>query len=521
MISRFIKIKLEKFLSFDGKIGYLIWKTIESITGAKSTRDINDLSEWLEWPLVALEKWVFGIPNEYQYVSFYIPKKGGRGKRRIDAPNQELKDLQQRVYHKLLKRLNQHRAATGYTLNKSIVDNASPHIGQDVVINIDLKDFFFNISSRRVYNCWRFLGWDIKAAMALTHICCYQKHLPQGAPTSPAISNICNIMLDTRLDSLAKIGDGQYTRYADDLTFSFPIYGDREKRILNKIFKVISSEDYEIQKKKRVRVQRSHQRQTTTGLIVNEKVNLPRAMRRKIRSMQHHRGNKTISAKDLNRLKGYEGLLKMINKANGVIKNNTNKVSILFLAANPHDTAQLYLDEEMRQIDEALIRSRYRDQFDIRSHWAVRTHDLQELMLRYKPKIVHFSGHGSTKSEIILQDEQGNSVSVPQNALGEMFRILSDDIKCVVLNACFSLEQAQAIAKYIPVVVGMSHAISDESAIEFASGFYRALGYGRTVKQAFELACNSIELNNLPDVDKPKLIGKENLSITIPSPIMQ
>lgn len=346
MLPRNVIIKLEKLLSFDGIIGYLILRAIESITKTKSTRDLNDLSNWLEWPHVALEKWVFGIPNGYYYESFYIPKKGGRGKRKIDAPNQELKVLQQRIYHKLLKRLNQHQAATGYIPKKSIVDNALPHVRQDTVINIDLKDFFSNISSNRVYNCWRFLGWDIKAAMALTHICCYQKHLPQGAPTSPALSNICNIMLDTRLDALAKSGDGCYTRYADDLTFSFPIYSDREKRILKTVFQVISAEDYEVQKKKRVRIQRSHQRQTTTGLIVNQKVNLPRTMRRKIRSMQHHLANKTISPKDLNRLKGYEGLLKMVNKANDVVKSNTNKVSTPFLETPFPDTAQVYLAEE-------------------------------------------------------------------------------------------------------------------------------------------------------------------------------
>lgn len=142
MVPRYLKIKLEKILSFDGKLGYLILKAVASITGAKSIRGLKELSEWLEWPLVSLEQWVFGIPNGYQYISFYIPKKGGRGDRKIDAPNQELKSLQQRVYHKLLKRLNQHQAATGYVLNKSIIDNALPHVGQDVVINIDLKDFF-------------------------------------------------------------------------------------------------------------------------------------------------------------------------------------------------------------------------------------------------------------------------------------------------------------------------------------------------------------------------------------------
>ncbi len=167
---------------------------------------------------------------------------------------------------------------------------------------------------------------------------------------------------------------------------------------------------------------------------------------------------------------------------------------LLFLAADPLDTDPLRLDEEMRAIDISLRQADFRDQFDLRSHWAVRIGDLQELLLRHQPDIVHFSGHGSAASEIVLQDAQGRGVIVPTDALSDLFGVLRDDIRCVVLNACYSADQAEAIATQIDCVIGMTDAITDVASIEFATAFYRALGYGRSVKTAFGLGCNQIDL---------------------------
>ena len=303
MLKRYIGVKLEKLLSFDTKTGYLLRKTIETITGAESNYGIDDLADWLEWPNSALRDWLYGIPDGYGYDSFKIRKKRGRGLREIDAPNHNLKSLQQRVYHKLLKPLKVHQAATAYVPGRSILDNALPHVKQEVVINIDLKDFFTNISSNRVYRYWHLIGWDVEAATILKNICCYNGHLPQGAPTSPGLSNLCNQLLDARLEGIAKKGKGQYTRYADDLTFSFSTFDNRQQGYLGMVFQILASEDYEIQQKKRVRIQRRHQRQTTTGLVVNEKVNLPRETRRRIRAMQHHLSKGTLSETDERRLR--------------------------------------------------------------------------------------------------------------------------------------------------------------------------------------------------------------------------
>ena len=276
-------------------------------------RSLENLAQWLDFPVDSIALWQKGLAPGYRYRSFNIRKRNG-GRRQIDAPSDNLRDLQRRVYHRLLKKLPVHDGATGFVPQRSIVDNARPHVGQTAVINIDLKDFFPSIKQEQVYAYWRHIGWGEEAAQALTHICCYRGRLPQGAPTSPAMSNAINMLLDTRLDKLTRRFGGNYTRYADDLTFSFPKFGPRQRNIIKYIKQILTEQGYEIQKKKKIRIQRSHQQQTVTGLVVNEKVNLPRTTRRKIRAMQHHRQMGKLSPRAEDTLAGYESLLNMIEK---------------------------------------------------------------------------------------------------------------------------------------------------------------------------------------------------------------
>jgi hypothetical protein len=182
-------------------------------------------------------------------------------------------------------------------------------------------------------------------------------------------------------------------------------------------------------------------------------------------------------------------------------------IKILFLAANPSDTSQLRLDEEIRSIDQALRQAEFRDRFDVKQQWAVRVVDLQGHLLRHKPDVVHFSGHGTAASEIILEDHQGKSQPVSSRALSQLFSVLKDNIRCVVLNACYSEQQAQAIAAHIDCVIGMSKAIGDSAAVSFAEAFYQALGYGRNVRAAFDLGCLQIDLKGLNEQDTPKLLA--------------
>lgn len=188
------------------------------------------------------------------------------------------------------------------------------------------------------------------------------------------------------------------------------------------------------------------------------------------------------------------------------------KVKILFLAANPSDTMRLRLDQEVRSIDQALRQAEYREAFDLEQHWAVRAADLQGLLLRTRPDIVHFSGHGSDAGELMLEDPNGNASVVSQDALSTLFSLLKDNIRVVVLNACYSASQAESIARQIDCVIGMSDEMGDQAAIAFSAAFYQAIAYGRDIGTAFGLARNQVSLEGLADADAnaPQLLASKS-----------
>lgn len=189
----------------------------------------------------------------------------------------------------------------------------------------------------------------------------------------------------------------------------------------------------------------------------------------------------------------------------------THKVRTLYFASNPAQTQLLRLDEEVRLITEKLRASDFRDTIEFKSLWAVRPDDLLQALNEHKPVIVHFSGHGNLTGEIILMDSSGQPKSVSVAALKGLFRTLKDNIRVVVLNACYSKTQATAISEVIDCVVGMSSAISDDAAILFVSSFYRAIGFGRSVKEAFEQGIVSLLLEGMPEEDIPELIVRAGI----------
>jgi hypothetical protein len=193
----------------------------------------------------------------------------------------------------------------------------------------------------------------------------------------------------------------------------------------------------------------------------------------------------------------------------------TDKLTILFLAANPQDTDNLKLDEEMRAIDLALRLARHRDRFDLRSHWALRYSDLSRLLMDYSPHIVHFSGHGSATGEIAFSDEHGQSHLVAPDTLAALFKALRDNIRCVVLNACYSEQQAKGIAKSVDCVVGMKRAVADEAAVHFAAEFYQALGFGRSIATAFELGKIAMGAYVDDEEKTPKLLDPRKQAATL------
>jgi hypothetical protein len=180
---------------------------------------------------------------------------------------------------------------------------------------------------------------------------------------------------------------------------------------------------------------------------------------------------------------------------------------ILFVLANPLETTRLRLDEEYREIENGLRLSDGRENFDLKITMATRPNDLRREMLRYDPQIVHFSGHGDIEG-IVLENEYGKPQLVSTQALADLFSLFQDKTECVILNSCYSEEQANAISKYISFVIGMNKAIPDKTAIQFAIGFYDALGAGRNVEEAFNFGKNAINLNNLAGKEIPKLIGQ-------------
>jgi hypothetical protein len=188
--------------------------------------------------------------------------------------------------------------------------------------------------------------------------------------------------------------------------------------------------------------------------------------------------------------------------------NNSPVKTILILAANPKNTSPLRLGEEVREIDAGLQRAKKRELFDLKQRWAVRVQEVYESLLDFKPQIVHFSGHGSGDDGLALEDETGNVRLVDTVALAKLFELFASNVECVVLNACYSEVQAQAIVKHIPYVIGMNKEIGDKAAIKFATGFYNALGAGESVEFAYKLGCSVIQLEGIAEDLTPVLKKK-------------
>lgn len=236
------------------------------------------------------------------YVQFAIPKKSG-GNRRISAPMPRLKRVQEWILENLLQFVPLHRAAHGFRRGRSIVTNAAPHVGSDVVVNLDLEDFFPTITFRRIKGLFAKLGYSESVATVLALLCSEPQRtevkldgetffvsrgprcLPQGAPTSPAITNVICRGLDARLEGLARKLGFQYSRYADDITFS--VSGEATEhvgRILRRTRHVVTDEGFRVHPRK-TRVLRKGRRQEVTGLTVNERVNVSRRELRRFRAV--------------------------------------------------------------------------------------------------------------------------------------------------------------------------------------------------------------------------------------------
>lgn len=187
------------------------------------------------------------------------------------------------------------------------------------------------------------------------------------------------------------------------------------------------------------------------------------------------------------------------------------KIKILFLAANPSDSNRLHIEEEIRSVTKNIRLSDKRDDLDLISAWAVRPDDLLQELNEHKPHIVHFSGHGNHTGELVLLDRNGASKPVGEVALKSLFLVLKDNIRVVILNACYSQIQAKAIATVVDCVIGVNAEIGDEAAVIFSSSFYRAIAFGRSVQDAFEQAKVALLFEGVAEEEAPILFCRSGI----------
>jgi hypothetical protein len=182
-------------------------------------------------------------------------------------------------------------------------------------------------------------------------------------------------------------------------------------------------------------------------------------------------------------------------------------IRILFLTASPDATVALHTDREARDIQEALRQSEFREQFELRQEPAVRIGDLQRCLLQHRPDILHFSGHGEDGA-LLLEGRNGEIIPLSGSNLSRLLSVLKDRTRCVLLNACYSALDAQSIAGEIASVIARPDVIDDRAAILFATYFYQALAFGRSVKTAFDLACLQLRMEGWEDEAHPVLLAQ-------------
>jgi RNA-directed DNA polymerase len=280
--------------------------------------------------------------NHYQ--RFYIQKKSG-GLRMISAPMPRLKRVQYWILENILNQIPLHQAANGFVAKRSIVSNAQPHVEKSIVINLDLKDFFPTVTYSRIRGVFKHLGYSEYIATILALLCSEpdtdvikldgeqwfvmrgERHLPQGAPTSPAISNIICRTLDARLQGWASYHGFTYTRYADDMTFSTDDKSyEKIPKFLWMIKHIVTKEGFNVHPDK-TRIMRQGNQQEVTGLIVNDKLSINRKKLKQFRALLFQIEKDGLQGKEwagikepkhlLNSIQGYANFINMVNPEKG------------------------------------------------------------------------------------------------------------------------------------------------------------------------------------------------------------
>jgi hypothetical protein len=252
------------------------------------------------------------VAPDYRVVK--IPKPHG-GLRRLEIPDDATMALQRTILRRLLKSLDAHPFACGFEDGTSIVDAALPHAGRRVIVKMDVRRFFESTTAKRVQCYFENIGWQQEPAEILVRLTTFEGHLPQGAPTSPRLSNLVNAPLDEGLLRLARKHQGNYSRYADDITMSFDIRQGRKVRgITQAVRRILRSYGYAMHGGRKLKILRQHQQQRVLGLVVNSQVALPRKTRRWLRAVRHQMNNDQPTSISAAQLQGWESLAQMIEQ---------------------------------------------------------------------------------------------------------------------------------------------------------------------------------------------------------------
>lgn len=191
------------------------------------------------------------------------------------------------------------------------------------------------------------------------------------------------------------------------------------------------------------------------------------------------------------------------------LKALPEKITILFMASNPTDTNGLRLDEEVRSIQEQIRLSEHRDSINFESRWAVRSSDIFQAINETNPTIIHFSGHGASNGDLVLQNPDGSAKCVPKEAIAAAISTASDSVRLVVFNACFSEEQAKSVVSHVEAAIGMNDSVFDETARVFAAQLYSSIGFGHSVGKAFRQAIAAIMLEGISGDNIPQLFTRD------------
>jgi RNA-directed DNA polymerase len=264
--------------------------------------------------------YLYGASNspERYYRTYSIPKVSG-GSRTITEPLPSLKEVQRWILENILDKVPVHPFAKGFVRNRSIRDNARFHQRRRFVLTLDIENFFGYVAATTVRKVFLDLGYSSSVAILLGQLCTLHGGLPQGAPTSPALSNLAALPIDKRLSGYARKLSIRYTRYADDLTFS----GDFDAGSLIEFVRSVLRENGFLLNENKTRLMRQHQRQETTGIVVNQAMQVPREVRRRIRQEcwyiekfgldSHLQRTRNTRANHLRHLLGIVGFVLFIN----------------------------------------------------------------------------------------------------------------------------------------------------------------------------------------------------------------